>query len=574
MKIAPVYHSLLKNLKLACRHKPHYVQDIRFILSLPLVTVYSFSSDDSFSSSGFQGCSDEVCDQKARDPNQSPAGISHDIGTSAVFSWGAPRRSSSYLERTTSECWALDPEMLYDICRADLRAALDGSREASHPVYEKVESLVATKTNDTDQSAVDALPPKILSAEAAREYLRQQQCPVVPHSDPCESPPSVPTNLNPVALRVLRYRELLWLKSRLEEVLGADADRRLAEVLRVSAPLSDEDFIPDAALCSTGSRPQKDASRQAQVSRDCDNPSSQQTLNRDTKGSTSVCSDSPQDETSSNAIISAGAVGIIRECAAFRHKENFPMATAFLEDCDRIDVSALRAAQYNTAELTRLVCDRITCSCSSQNEDLQLSAWGSPFDPEYVNRAHAGKGYFGQAHLIFSVRFQLEPLDHSAHIQLVNSYFTCLNIRTNSMMELTGYLHPRDVMALLQERDLGKFTFQSSVAEVEHSHIEASGKVASHRDKKNSKDVKDGRLIRERIKASSSAGTGGTLNTPAEEEGIKKKGNAQEFELVFVNDDEGPVCIKGIFYYKVGTRDTLAFEPIKAITFGHILLNS
>ncbi|CCW69464.1 unnamed protein product [Phytomonas sp. Hart1] len=136
------------------------------------------------------------------------------------------------------------------------------------------------------------------------------------------------------------------------------------------------------------------------------------------------------------------------------------------------------------------------------------------------------------------------------------------------MVELAGYLHPRDVLTLLRERDGGRYPSPGALGEPPAPHDVGLDNVTFTQELESSSVAADG------MSAGPQSDPAGAANRPEEGEDTQKKANVHEFDLTFVNEEEGPVCMKGIFYYKIGTQDTLAHEPIKAIPFGHLLLNS
>lgn len=99
MKVAPAYRGVLKQLRTACRTHPHYVQDIRFLLSLPLHT------------------SDNEAHTVVPFPAVSLPAAQSDHTTSDA---SVPE----YLQRSGADCYSIDRDALFAMSYADLHSAV------------------------------------------------------------------------------------------------------------------------------------------------------------------------------------------------------------------------------------------------------------------------------------------------------------------------------------------------------------------------------------------------------------------------------------------------------------------
>lgn len=237
-------------------------------------------------------------------------------------------------------------------------------------------------------------------------------------------------------------------------------------------------------------------------------------------------------------VISAGAIGCQREMFIYRTKEDFPLVSVFLEGFNAVDSKKLRQKVNHHSELVDLVKGTMSTESVTRNEHLKITARVSPFDPDYTDRSQAGQGYFANAHRQFMLSFTIEPLEKSMHVLVVNSHFAQLNLAARELAEDVGYLHPEDVVAMLRESDR----------------------------------YHDG--VRRCVDTDEAMPTSppGEHGTPVKQPDSPEAVNVRQFDLVMVTATDGPTCLKGLLYYKIGTGESQAHEPIRVIPFGQLLL--
>ncbi|KEG11347.1 hypothetical protein DQ04_02721060 [Trypanosoma grayi] len=314
-------------------------------------------------------------------------------------------------------------------------------------------------------------------------------------------------NLTPVAQRFIHMRELAWLKTRLEDVMSNATDAILKEARMVASDLSECDFLDDALFSRTATQHDEDAA--------------------DGK----IRHDACEENKCVGGVASAGELGPRREMFILRHVAPFPLAKEYLGafGMDRNAVSAAAVSHEQLVDFARChVPRRITC----QNSDLTITVTVRPFDPAVTGgRLAESGGPFAQAHRCFMLRFDLQPHDPAARIDVVNSYFLRLDLASSELLEDVGYVHAAHVWRLSQppfrRRDSNKGSSSSG-------------------DNDNDNDN----------------GNGYTESLP-------------RFELSFVNPSDSPMVMKGELYYILRTDNdkTPACElPIRVVSFGHLLL--
>lgn len=520
MKVAPLYRTLLKQLAEACVRCPHYVQDVRFLLSRPLMlhgtsasptssprtrltkSSASLSPSDPFSVDTGDGVHNETsaAPSELSSPSTPPSPHSTSVEPGCTL-------ATDYLSRSPAQCYRIDRDVLFEVCKEDLRGCIDQSVQQA-----------------ASSQAAAARPGAVRS-------------------------PSATPALSPVALQVLHYRDLLWLQKRLARILSDATTRRLGQVLDIATGPTAKDFIPDEFFTPSGSgtRGSTDSagSQADPASPGPQGKESSGAIGTDASvvvdkktGATTVSNphlpvpSGASDERAANEVISAGAIGFQHEVFVVRQKGEFPMAARFLSDFHVLDADQLQAKSRSHADLVELVRHKVPTTTVCRNEDVKLTVQVAPFDLRYTNRDYAGVGYFATAHRQFNVKFTFTPQDTQARVQIVNSYFARLDVAGQELVEEVGYLHSYDVMRMLQERDNGAAF---------HKTPPASPPKTSAPD---------------------------AASTP------DPTGEGREFELYFFNYSDSPSVLKGVFYYKTGTGDDVRHEPIKMIPFGLVLLNS
>ncbi|CAJ1036545.1 hypothetical protein Q4I30_007484 [Leishmania utingensis] len=528
MKVAPVYRRVLKQLHVACQIRPHYVQDIRFLLSFPLHTTGNglsavapspLSSSRMLKSTSTVGPIQAGASKSSRSPPCQTA--SRDL-------------VDEHLQRPSSECYPIDTTTLFAMCYADLHNAV---REA---------------------------------APAAGD-------------------------MNPVAMQIVRYRNLLWLQERLVRVLSSKTRQLLATSLSISRGPTEHDFIPDnifeknaspsssgggGTTSSTtpvaqltgpgaiagGDRPSKAATTTAVLA----HSSAEKTPGDAAESFAPATADGnlaeAVEENDPDIVYSAGAIGQQQEVFVLRHREAFPMAAQFLAGFPTVTVAELAACAHQRAALMQLVRERFPKTLTCQDSNVKLSVSLEPYDVEYTSKEHAGMGYFAAAHRQFRVRFSLEPLSpdgtgaERAEVLVVNSYFVRLDMELMQLVEEVGYLHSSDVLRMLRERDYSDHFSDfigSGVAEVLGEGVLAEPSVGKRAATTTSSD--------KRTKSHSST----TTHAPA-----TVAAGSRVFSLYFVNHSDAPMVLKGLLYYKLGKLRHLAHAPIQCIPFGFLLMEA
>jgi hypothetical protein len=534
MNVAPVYRAVLKNLQRACTTRPHFVQDVRFLLSLPLITHH------------------EKHTVVPGATTATSAAHGAEIGASIVVEGS---KHPGFLERTTVEnylhrpfsmCYPIDPTTLFRLCYADLQKAI-------------------------------------------------------------HQPLNADGGVNPVAQQILRYRNLLWLRNRLARVLSEKTTTQLATSLSIADGPDGDDFIPDAFFDphdanqqGGGSAYPTSASRNGHVGvasdtfGGSDNGSSGEMSTSTLSASSAASSQSggvrpgaivsaAMDEHDPDVVYSAGAVGLQREMFVLRHREAFPMAAQFLSGFSTVPTAELAGCAHQQAALLRLVRDKYPTTVTCEDGRVSLSVAVEPFDPQYRTREHAGMGYFATAHRQFRVQFSLHPLALDAddggkgegglaeriEVLVVNSYFVRLDIEAMQIVEEVGYLHSRDVLRMLRERDYGDH-FSDYIGS---AVTDALGEGEEHRMNKSSSSSSRSSTVGgatasgvEKHAKDTVSSTPAPVPTPSD--------NARVFSLYFVNPTDALMVLKGVLFYKLGLRCQLANAPIQCIPFGFVVLEA
>ncbi|KAG5492143.1 hypothetical protein GH5_01049 [Leishmania sp. Ghana 2012 LV757] len=519
MKVAPVYRRVLKQLHTACHTRPHYVQDIRFLLSFPLQftgTCPSAAVPSTTSSS------------RRVNPVSSARKISANASKSSISSLS--KRTSldpveGHLQRPSSECLSIDTTRLFERCYSDLNKAVR------------------------------------------------------------ESGP-VAGGMNPVAMQIVRYRNLLWLQQRLARVLSSKTKQLLATSLSISRGPTDQDFIPDdffeqkksnssgGATPSAAPTPQQAgaqvATSDARLAETAPATTASTWASADIASKDVTASSLPGaaarglveavEEGDPDIVYSAGAIGQQQEVFVLRHREAFPMAAQFLAGFPTVTAAELATCAFQQAALTHLVRQKFPTKLTCQDASVSLSVSVEPYDVEYTNKEHAGMGYFAAAHRQFRVRFSLEPLSpegtgaERSEVLVVNSYFVRLDMELMQLVEEVGYLHSSDVLRMLRERDYGDHFSEfigSGMAEVLGEEV-----FSAPNEQKEATAA-----------ASPDQSTGKQSSVTAAE-------GSRVFSLYFSNHSDAPMVLKGLLYYKVGRRRHLAQASIQCIPFGFLLMEA
>lgn len=503
MKVAPVYRSVLKNLKRACTTRPHFVQDVRFLLSLPLFT----ANEEHTVVPGTTNTTTTTSATRQPAPSV-PATETTMTENVAAPPTPAPRTTpKNYLNRPASGCYPIATTTLFNLCYADLQSA-----------------------------------------------LRQ--------------PTQTESGVNPVAQQVVRYRNLLWLKGRLERILSEKTTQQLATSLNVSEGPTDDGFIPDAFFEEEVEKQIRDAdvrggsSARSSTEKDTATAaaSSPSSTTGDSSGGTargarfdSVAS-AAIDETNADVVYSAGAIGLHCEMFVLNHRESFPMAAHFLAGFPTVPASELASCAHQQAALVRLVRERYSTTVTCEDAYVSLSVAVELHDLHYRTREHAGVGFFATAHRVFRVHMSVEPLSlgeagvaERTEVLIVNSYFVRLDMEVMEVVEQVGYLASRDVLRMLRERD-GDDVYDDFIGS---TVAETLGEG----------ELKEG-------KTTAPADSAAPNTAPS----MTSKGHS--FSLCFLNPTDAPIVLKGMLYYKVGKRRELATAPIRCIPFGSVLLEA
>ncbi|KPI90243.1 hypothetical protein ABL78_0625 [Leptomonas seymouri] len=529
MNVAPVYRAVLKDLSRACKTRPHFVQDVRFLLSLPLIS----RNDDHA----------VVAHAVAKPPSASLT-VANDMHVEFSVLPEEPENLhinprttiQNYLQRPAASCYSIDTDALFALCYADL-----GSAVRQHPQPD--------------------------------------------------------SSVNPVAQQILRYRNLLWLKERLSRVLSDKTASHLATSLSITDGPGTDDFIPDEFF-DTGSRSQLSGApvtaavrddgtglksiaspheastvEQAKAEKASSTLSSSRSSSNGTVGQGTVTSVTAA-EGGHDAISSAGAIGQQGEMFVLRHSEAFPMAAHFLSGFATVPAAELASCAHLQAALLRLVREKFPKTVTCQDERVRLNVVVEPFDAQYITREHAGAGYFAAAHRQFRVQFSMQPLvlgvegaGEKTEVLVVNSYFVRLDMEVMQLVEEVGYLHSRDVLRMLRERDYGDHfsdymsnAVTDTLGEGEEGTAgEASSSCSDCRGDNGSS-----------AKTQRSEHISGNAATTA----VSSCKNARVFSLYFVNPTDAPMVLKGLLYYKIGKRSELASASIRCIAFGSLLLEA
>ncbi|KPA86257.1 putative mitochondrial hypothetical protein [Leptomonas pyrrhocoris] len=524
MNVAPLYREVLKSLSRACKTRPHFVQDARFLLSLPLLSHNNKDGggDTVGTTASLTAASCALASQAPVNlaaPSEEPEGALTFHHTTL----------ENYLRRPASMCYPIDTQTLFALCYADLHSA----------VFQ---------------------------------------------------PPQADGSVNPVAQQILRYRNLLWLRDRLARVLSDKTTTQLATSLSIADGPDTDDFIPDEAFDGhsrdlTGSASVTTAPHDRPVAVASGAVSDEAHTDGHVKPEKGAFSASPPPSASSrtgaaqpatvapatitendpDVVYSAGSIGLQGEMFVLRHREAFPMAAHFLSGFPTVPAAELAGCAHQQAALVRLVRDKYPTTVTCEDGQVSLSVAVEPFDPQYRTREHAGMGYFATAHRQFRVRFHLQPLvrdnagaAEKTEVLVVNSYFVRLDMEVMQVVEEVGYLHSRDVLRMLRERDYGDHFSDNIGTAVADALGEGGEKDTSKGSRGAAGKTKHSKRISEDTSAS-------TASSPD---------NARVFSLYFVNRTDAPMVLKGILYYKIGKRNKLATAPIRCIPFGFVLLEA
>lgn len=407
MNTVSLYRRVLKQLSKATLERPHYVQDIRFLLSLPLMPL----------SSG-----DDLTNDEAGTIAPS-SGVSS--GTPIDQPPSASLVSMEYLRRPPSQCTQLNSKALFSLCCEDLRAAM--------------------KRPLCPLPASTSLSSRASMSEIALQVLRYRDL----------------LWLQRRLERVLSAETRSALAVSLGVVEGPTSDGDFIPDRVLETMLCAAEVVPldsTTAASATASPAGLSAANALQGGKN----------NNAAKSSSSDAAEMPSgaaNEWNPNLAFSAGAIGQQREMFVLRHREEFHMLSSFLFGFPNICREELEACRNNQAAIVTLAQKRIPSSLSCHNEDIRLSVSVSPFDAAYTTKEHAGAGYFATAHRQFYVSFSLEPL--SAHvsskedvvqggndrirIQVVNSYFARVDLSSLQLIEEVGYVDSSDVLWMLND---------------------------------------------------------------------------------------------------------------------------
>ncbi|KAG5492688.1 hypothetical protein JKF63_01267 [Porcisia hertigi] len=526
MKVAPVYRRVVKQLYTACHTRPHFVQDIRFLLSFPLYTTGNEGGQGlPQATSALEKGNTLAADGAApADASTSPRSSSCELATRDLV--------EVHLQRPSSECYPVDPSALFSMCYRDLHNAVcesDSVEGAMNPVatqimryrnllwlQERLARVLSSKTRQLLATSLSISQGPTEGDFIPDEFFDKKKA----HSRGNSSSSSGP----------------------LAPERAGDAD--IAGDGCVAEPPS-----------TTGTSPQSAADKMTH------NTMATFAATTPHGGLTEAVEENDPD-----IVYSAGAIGQQQEVFVLRHREAFPMAAQFLSGFPTITASELASCAYQRASLTQLVQQKLPTSTTCQNEDVSLSVSLEPYDVEYTSKEHAGIGYFSAAHRQFRVRFALEP--HApqgtgaerTEVLVVNSYFVRLDMELMQLVEEVGYLHSGDVLRMLRERDYGDHFSEfigSEVAEVLGEEVFVAPNEGKSVTAADSPDTSRSSLPSLSTHAPA---------TPAE--------GSRVFTLYFANYSDAPMVLKGLLYYKLGQRHQLSQAPIRCIPLGFLLMEA
>ncbi|KAG5466851.1 hypothetical protein LSCM1_01028 [Leishmania martiniquensis] len=518
MKVAPVYRRVLKQLHTACHTRPHYVQDIRFLLSLPLYRTGDSTSTvvpGTTSTSRRVHPSPRVCKPSVHATKSSTPSSCKTASRDPV---------EEHLQRPSSECLSIDTTTLFAMCFTDLHNAL----HESVPVATGMNSVAIQIMRYRNLLWLQQRLARVLSSKTKQLLATSLSI----SSGPTEQD-FIPDD---------------FFQKKSSRSGGATPSAALSAQKTGAAAASGDDRLAEAGSATT-------------------------TMSQSTAEATSIdptASSAPApagrgpvelvEESDPDIVYSAGAIGQQQEVFALRHREAFPMAAQFLAGFPTVTAAELATCAFQQAALTQLVREKFPTRLTCHDASVSLSVSVEPYDVEYTNKEHAGIGYFAAAHRQFRVRFSLVPLSHEetgaerAEVLVVNSYFVRLDMELMQLVEEVGYLHSSDVLRMLRERDYGDHFSEfigSGVAEV----------------------------LGEGVFTALSEGEGSTAAAATEKKtGEQPSATVAEgsrvFSLYFANYSDAPMVLKGILYYKLGKRRHLARAPIRCIPFGFLLMES
>lgn len=570
-QIVSNYRVVLKQLARAVRTKPHYVQDIRFLLSRPLVC-------SSIATEAEQQQANYNC-QAVRPQQQQPCLTDKTASTAFDGSVVTPPRqpSASRASASAALCeppppWTADARALFRVCQTDLRQSLDAAHTTRMSVAPPDPTIASSSSS----------PSLSISAMAAASSTRP-----LPGT---AADLLAPSSFSPVALQMLRCRELLWLRHRLDTVLHHVTTQRLAHVLNVAAGPTEVDFIPDHyfdkeeggghATGSTTERTAHEESVWAELD-DEDDDAANLSPSSCVVGASSTSRDSAPARM--RPVHSAGAIGAQREMYVLRHVGSFPLARHFLKGVGGLSEQQLELCTHSHECLQKLVRQCVSREFICRDNQVQLSVQACAFDARFQrNRRTAALGYFATSHRQFMLKFRIDPVncsDPDVQIQMINSYFTRLDVKTGELIEEVGYLHSYDVRCMLQERDLPIHVPTPPAAD------EAVGDDDDARARNGRPDAVDGSRVSKKcpeddqgdtkdgVTATSSLPSG-KEDTGTDAEAPVTTGRGRHFDLFFLNPSDGPCVLRGVFFYKRGCSLTIRDEAIHVISFGPVLLSS
>ena len=510
MRVAPVYHTVLKQLSQACKTRPHFVEDVRFILSLPL----SAHHDKHTVVHGTTSAAGTTLTSTAA-PLEIP-GIGNACEHTTV---------ENYLLRPPSMCYPIDGEALFALCYADLQGALRQPPRADANV------------NPVTQQILDYR--NLL-------WLRDR------------------------LTRVLSDKTTMQLSLSLSIGDGPDADDFIPD--EFFAPQSGSatervvtglhggfiDVASGTLVDDAGADKPTQQSTSASAS-----PPSPSSSQKEVPARPAVLASGAVAEDDPEVVYSAGAVGLQKEMFVLRHREPFPMAAHFLAGFPTIPAAELAQCAHERSALMQLT-KKIPTTVTCEDGHIRLSVVVEPFDPRYRTREHAGFGYFAKTHRNFSLQFSMQLLAPDAEgvaerteLLVVNSYFLRLDMELLQVTEEVGYLDASDVFRMLRERDYGDCDSDDGG---EEEHSKHNGNNNSSRSSSSASDD----TTKEKHVSAEAKDSAATSSSPSD--------NARVFSLFFATPTDAPMVLKGLLYYKTGKRSELAKAPIRCIPFGFVRL--
>ncbi|GET92787.1 hypothetical protein, conserved [Leishmania tarentolae] len=524
MNVAAVYRKVLKQLQKACDTRPHYVQDIRFLLSLPLHTA---GSEPSTPVPGATPSTRTMMSAMAAD--KTPADASK-LPNTWLYTTTSGDLVAEHLQRPSCECYPIDTATLFAMSYTDLHNAM---RESA-PVVAGMNAVAINIVRYRNLLWLQERLGRVLSSKT--EQLLATSLSI--SRGPAEND-FIPDE---------------YFESKSNKGGSATVSTTTASQWAAAAVVTGSERREGTAAMG-------EKATQLSLGKAWKETTESFALTTAGGGMAELV-----EENDTDTVYSAGAIGQQQEMFVLRHREPFPMAERFLAGFSTITATELATCAYQRAALTELVQQKLSTSLACEDANVSLSVSSEPYDLQYTSKEHAGMGYFASAHRQFRVRFSLEPLSPEGtgpeqnEVLVVNSYFVRLDMELMQLVEEVGYLHSSDVLRMLRERDHGDHT----------SELVGSGNAE---------------LLGEGIFAESNGGKGATGETSSDHRtglqalaaspapAIVAKGS-RAFSLYFVNHSDAPIVLKGLLYYKLGKRSHLAAAPIHCIPFGFLLMEA